>query len=474
MLTPADYAVIAVQEEIHILFNTECDENSEEKKCVELHNRLKPLAEAGHQGAQLTLATKSVFPEATRKQWLMHLDAANHLLASLKIAKRHFMGIEGFTEDYSLAAKYLAEVLKSNDPKLLYETKDFFKVISTNPKVNQWHSEVTPEDSSRLAALTEVLLNKHQVALDTYLEAEYPYPEDNANTPDEDTYLAAAKEGDIDKIQVYLENGGNPFVKNSDVRTALHIAASSNQLEAVKTIVKFHLAHGLPVDSIEFQRQDTPLSLACARDQPKIVLELLQAGANPFMKKSQPGNVTAYKRARLLTCNKAIKVLDEYTGLTKITLKVEVDDKEHYTTVKVGHCGSTNEKFIGEISCLSLPFDSSYEADPILGKVNDHLEAKGVPEINKIYQGIGITSSLTAKQALHVVEFLKEMQPQGKIVLNVSKQEHPEVEEVLDFMQKLCQRHILPSLSSLCVGVMKQQGSMPEVVKSTSLNSLRS
>lgn len=462
MLTPADYAVLAAKEELNILWNTHDNETNTRKKMNMLYDKLEPHAKNGHLGAQLFLAVEHPdLPVDVKKHWLMQLAGNNNPLACLKIAKRHFMGMDGFAQDYSLAAKYLTIALQSQAPKILYEFKEFFKDISTNPKVNSDFKNVAAADAARLQAFSDELA-KHHINLDKYLEIEYPFIFDDIKlTEIELIYLSAAENGDLATVKKYLEEGGNPLVKGDSNLTALHKAASAGHLESVKTILEFYKKYDLPVDSIEFERLDTPLTLACCVDHPGIVQVLLEAGANPFMRNSRY-NSDAFDRASLLNCNTALDVLNEYTNSARISFSIQAGERKNYISIKTACYGARKENFIGEIAIMSVPFNCSSESDPIFNTLNDYLKAKNINVLVKKYDDRGgITTELSAMQAFHALEYIETMKAKGEIKVNSGKIQDPSA--AIESIKKYCQWSHLPPLAVLCVRFMQKSGMISDL-----------
>lgn len=465
MLSLADYAVLAAKVELKNLYNSKYDEKIAIDKLTELYNRLLPHAEAGHLGAQLFLALEyRSETNEVNKYWLMRLAANNNPAASLKIATHHFLGVEGFERDYSLAAKYLAIVLQSQDEKVLYQFKELFQEISVNPKVNKYFKDVDTTDAERLKALSDELQSKHQMNLDSYLEKEYPYKVDRTEfSKNELDYLSAAEKGNLAEVKKYLEDGGNPLVDDSG-SSALHKAAFQGHLEIVKIIIQFYKKYGLPVDSIEFERQDTPLSLACAANHPEVVTLLLEAGANPFRKTDRKG-IDAFSRASMRSCDEALEALNDYANRSLVVFSAKVDNKTNYIYIETARHGARKECFTGEITCMSYPLErSSAESDPIFNAVNNYLTNKDIKVLVKKYDDRGgITTGLSEMQAFYALEYLKTIQASGEI--KVSKGKNKEPAAAIESMQKYCRWSQNPSLAALCVRTMQQAGIIAELDK---------
>uniref|UniRef100_A0A8C1VNQ8 Ankyrin repeat domain-containing protein 16 n=1 Tax=Cyprinus carpio TaxID=7962 RepID=A0A8C1VNQ8_CYPCA len=90
----------------------------------------------------------------------------------------------------------------------------------------------------------------------------------------------AARHGHLDILHYLVEElNMNIEVYNNDYKRALHEASSMSQYECVRYLI----ARGAKIDSLKKADWYTPLMMACTRRNLKVILELLNHGADPML-----------------------------------------------------------------------------------------------------------------------------------------------------------------------------------------------
>jgi hypothetical protein len=233
-------------------------------------------------------------------------------------------------------------------------------------------------------------------------------------------YIHDVKKKYYELVEIYLKHGGNPLVRDGAFgQTALHRAAFAGDVRTTQLILNYYKKYHLTVDMIELEREDTPLSLACAANSPECVALLLNAGANPFCK-----NMTylrdAYARAKLLNNEEAIQTMDNYAKTSFIDLEYNKNNKTYFLRIRVGSYGVSKEHFFGSLF-LSTPPQYSPEKDKrdlLLKEVNEFLENNNLPLLSPRYEHGHLIINIDAVQAyylLNYLELLKSKEEQCKL-----------------------------------------------------------
>ena len=114
----------------------------------------------------------------------------------------------------------------------------------------------------------------------------------------------AALGGHSDVITLLAGNGADLKALNTQKRSALHLAAYADRLDAVKTLLAEAKRLGLEIVDLPDAYGKTALHCAAEVDAPKIAEALLAAGANPLSKTSEdsfgrtPAHIAAFYGAR--------------------------------------------------------------------------------------------------------------------------------------------------------------------------------
>lgn len=474
-MTPADYQLLAAKEEWELFFQYGkfSTEDAFKKAFLDIKRRidtrLRPLAEQGHIEAQLFLGTyfpssleeeelqdfrSTYFPRALEenKKWLLAAADAQNIKACYAAACHYFSGTAGFENNFQRAAHYLAPVLRSGDVNILIKFKHAFaELLSTEEPPDYLDSEGIElfladhrKDAERFQKIAEEL-TKLGVNIREFLDKEYQY-EPRILSEAEQTFLSAAIAGDEAVVSTYLAEGGNPFIKGSDDRTALHEAAYRGHENIVILLLNYYREYDFPIDSRESERQDSPLSFACLGKHVNIASLLLHEGADPFITHTRTGRSTVLMRAS--HSEEISALLNSYTERSRAFSWFSMDNLECVVDVTLCHTGNKKANFLAELTIRTFPFECSSDADPILERVNQYLKLKKVPELAKRYEMGAIQIVLSPLQAFHVLRYM-ETDAVTKAGIKFSSNLDPT--KGMQIMKNLCSQALKPSLYGLCL-----------------------
>uniref|UniRef100_A0A0X3PNT1 Ankyrin repeat and death domain-containing protein 1B n=2 Tax=Schistocephalus solidus TaxID=70667 RepID=A0A0X3PNT1_SCHSO len=180
----------------------------------------------------------------------------------------------------------------------------------------------------------------------------------DALTPTELKFLEAARTNRCNILSSILARPNfNINVKTNLNRTALHMAASQGNLEAVQLLVKAKIL----IDTVD-KHGMTPLFWAAFKDQVNVVLYLLQRGAEPGRRTKR-----GYSLLHVIAKADAIKTMEALLRRKKITNLTEYDNDDMTPLMIAASSGS-----ILATTVLSK-----------LGHIEDHID-----QVNRLFKVI--------------------------------------------------------------------------------------
>lgn len=469
MPTDLDYALISAKEWLTIIrYTSNYTENETSDIIKKIFLRVKKYADQEHVSALMFLLKE--LPPFSNEEYTKLITAAvklNSAEAMLQMAICHSLNLHGFKKDLDLAAKYLRKAVDCGNKTILQKIKTEFSEFSNDKEINPIYynndyviNELSPS-LIKLATILELYgIDLLKIIRD---EKEFYEPYFEKISEEEKKYLEAAKKGEYAIVEHYLRNGGNPIAKESSLsKTALHMAAERTHIEIVKLILTYYKKYDLPVDSIESQRQDTPLSLACCVDSGEIVRILLEAGANPF-RENCVHQYSAFTRASTRNCESAMKSLYDYTKKHYLCFVSDNENKHHVVRLDIGVYGCKHEYFTSSLSITTHSFHSSADSDPMLEEINSYLNKEFIDPIVKKYDKFGgITTNLNVEQTIFVfnfIEFQINHVPNTKIICK----DDPLPITTLKKMRQFCKLINNPDLASLSLESLYEDSRIEEL-----------
>ncbi|WP_235238765.1 M48 family metallopeptidase [Paenibacillus alkaliterrae] len=209
-------------------------------------------------------------------------DAAMNGLTILAIGKSLYKRVD--REEYLLHSSqergffvWLSEKLSTHPPlpKRIYAIQQFAGIATT-----------TVFKSSKIGPIVFLVI---MVALVgsivlgvVFSKAIVQFADSITETESSDELLAAASEGDIERVEALLEGGMDPNVTDGEGWTALMWAAQLNELEIASSLI----TAGADPDMVEHSYEETALTIALFNESLEIVAFLLEHGANPNLQDS--------------------------------------------------------------------------------------------------------------------------------------------------------------------------------------------
>ncbi len=482
-LTTDDYAYRALKERKFSANRVQHHPRFVQEEAESIYRGLEKLAMRDHIPAMIDCFNRTD-KQSLKAKLLNKFKEIDFIDVHFLLGQIYYFGDDllGISRDIQLAAKYFSRVLPNATELLVFNFKKMLSLslyedmledheinIETEVEMAKLHGEekdklvqIKRNVEIKYARLQEEY-DRHKKDQNDLAEALKQYNiiltdytmRDSFNikielSQGETDFIEAVKQGNLDSVKKYLENGGDPNPRSSEYDdTTLHHAVRTGNNAMLSLLLQYYNKYGLFIDILESEKQDTPLKLACCHGERNIITTLLETGANPFLRfgHSPYAAYSAFGRSLSVQASDA---LTQYTQ--RKIIHIVLDDCDIYLTI--GFHGRFHRALY---ACLDFR-ERSEGTQRFLSTMNEYLASKNCIMLDESTN----QAEISAMQTFHILSYFQQQRMQGaKLTCNSKKN----IGQVRDIQEKIA-LYAYPNSARLRMNVLFNCGMRDEIAQS--------